>query len=114
MVICRSASWSSSSRGMRGLLASDATEHRADRQTETGQIAATENVASHDFSGGEHVARRARLLQDDVGLLVDRNAAIRERHTGLQRIAVERWCIDRHRPVTLRRIEPLGVTIVKR
>src|ERR1700730_11339868 len=114
MVICRSASWSRSSRGTRSLLPGDATEHRADGQAESGEIATAQNIAGHDFTGREHVGGGTVVLENDVRLLVDRDAAIGEGHPGFQWIAVERRRRDGDRPVTFGRREAFGVAIVKR
>src|SRR3989338_9076674 len=91
----------------------DPAEDKADRQSESRQIASPEDVSGHDLSRGEDVFRRAVVLHHDLPPFVHRHSQISEGDARPQRVAVERRRIDRQRPVALRRIEPFGPAVVE-
>src|SRR5258706_882376 len=87
----------------RCLLSGDASESGADRHADTGEIALAEDVAGHDFAGGENVVRRLVVVHDDLGALVDSDAEVGEGNARPQRIGEKRWRVEGSRPVGLGR-----------
>src|SRR5687767_13926388 len=115
MIICRSASLTSSARGITGCLPPRyPAKGRSDGETESSEIASCENVAGHDLPSGEDVSRRTVVVHDDLSLLVDRDAKLGEGDPRPQWIAAKGRLVDWAGPVRLGELEAFGVAVVQR
>src|ERR1700761_7843883 len=95
-----------------GVGAGDAAERRADAHADAGRIAFAEHVAGHHLAGDEEIFARL-AAKANRGRLVGFQAEIGERDARTQGEAEEWGRIERERPVSLRRSEPIGAAIVE-
>src|SRR5512144_2996019 len=100
-------------RGLGRLLARNHPERGADRHADARGVSLAEYVSGH------HLTRRVEIGTGTAAeihrcALVDLEPEVRERDAGPQRIAGERWRIDRSRPVRFRGRQALGSTVVER
>src|SRR5689334_23349630 len=101
----------SSSGGTGRLLSCDAAEDRSNCHAESGEIAFADDIARHDFTCREDIRRRPEPL--NLSPLVDAHTEICECDSGAQWISIERWFVDRLRPVRFDWRESFGAAVVK-
>ena len=90
----------------------DLAEHAPDRHSDAGDVAATEDVARHDFAGREDVLGDA-AFHVDARALVHLDSKVCEGDARPKRICVKRRRIEPLRPVRLVRDEALGAAVVQ-